>query len=180
MTPRTARHVCKSPVSRLRLLEAADMGEVDHTLLLAEFLSNLTYDDLPPEVVLQAKKSILNVLGCGIGYVRHRPAEKVFAMIQGGRDSEEASILGRSERASVENAILINGIAMTTADFDDTHLRTVNHPSGTSVAALLSWAETNHMSGKDFLLAFVCGLEVQCAVANAVVPAHYRDGWHVF
>ena len=156
-----------------------NMDAVDHTLRLAEFLSKLTYDDLPPQVIVQAKKSVLNALGCGIGYARHAPAEKVFAVIQSGHSCEDATILGRHERASVENAILINGIAMTTADYDDTHLRTVNHPSGTSLAALLSWAETNHMSGQDFLLAFVCGVEVQCAVGNAISPAHYRDGWYV-
>lgn len=167
-------------MTRRGLVDTADMGDVDHTLLLAEFLSKLTYDDLPPDVVLQAKKSILNVIGCGLGYARHGPAEKAFTMIQSRQESNEATILGRNERASVENAMLINGIAMTTADFDDTHLRTVNHPSGTSVAALLSWAETETLTGKDFLLAFVCGLEVQCAVANTVVPAHYRDGWYVF
>lgn len=153
------------------------MGEVDHTLLLAEFLSNLTYDDLPSQVITQAKKSLLNSLGCGLGYARHGPAQKAFSMISGGRSCEEATILGRKQRTSVENAILVNGIALTTADYDDTHLKTVIHPSGTPLAALLSWSEVNHISGKDFVLAFVCGVEAQCAVGNAVSPAHYRDGW---
>lgn len=153
------------------------MDEVDHTLLLAEFLSNLTYDDLTPQIITQAKKSLFNSLGCGLGYARHGPAEKAFSMIEGGRGCEEATILGRRQRTSVENAILINGIALTTADYDDTHLKTVIHPSGTPLAALLSWAEVNHISGKDFLLAFVCGVEAQCAVGNAISPAHYRDGW---
>ncbi|KAK5056172.1 hypothetical protein LTR84_012725 [Exophiala bonariae] len=155
------------------------MADVDHTFLLAEFLSGLTYEDLPSEVIQQAKKSILNALGCGLGYAQHGPAEKAFLLIQNGRSCEDATILGRRQRASVENAILINGIAMTTADYDDTHLKTVIHPSGTSLAALLSWAEVNHMAGKDFLLAFICGVEAQCAVGNAVSPAHYRDGWHI-
>ncbi|ETN43912.1 uncharacterized protein HMPREF1541_11043 [Cyphellophora europaea CBS 101466] len=155
------------------------MGEADHTLQLAEFLSRLQYDDLPPQVILQAKKSILNALACGLGYARHAPAEKVFSMIRTGQASEEATILGRQELTSIENAILINGIALTTADYDDTYLKTVIHPSGTSLAALLSWAEVNHMSGKDFLLAFVCGVETQIAVGNVVSPSHYHDGWHI-
>jgi len=153
------------------------MGEVDHTLLLAQFLSNLTYEDLTPHVISQATKSLFNSLGCGLGYARHGQAEKAFSMIADGRPCEDATILGRQQRASVENAILINGIALTTADYDDTHLKTVIHPSGTPLAALLSWAEVNHISGQDFLLAFVCGVEAQCAVGNAISPAHYRDGW---
>jgi len=116
------------------------MGEVDHTLLLAQFLSNLTYEDLTPHVISQATKSLFNSLGCGLGYARHGQAEKAFSMIADGRPCEDATILGRQQRASVENAILINGIALTTADYDDTHLKTVIHPSGTPLAALLSWA----------------------------------------
>ncbi|KEF59442.1 uncharacterized protein A1O9_04286 [Exophiala aquamarina CBS 119918] len=155
------------------------MGEVDHTLLLAEFLSKLTYEDLTQQVIIQAKKSMFNSLGCGLGYAQHGPAEKAFSMIQAGRARGEATILGRKERTGVEHAILINGIALTTADYDDTHLKTVIHPSGTPLAALLSWAEVNHISGKEFLLAFICGVEAQCAVGNAISPAHYRDGWHI-
>jgi aconitate decarboxylase len=150
---------------------------VDHTFRLATFLSELRYQDLPTPVVEQAKKSILNVLGCGLGYALHGPATKALAVIQSRRQPPEATVIGRKERTSLENAALVNGIALTTADFDDTHLKTVIHPSGTPVAALLAWADLNHMSGEEFLLAFICGLETECAVANAISPAHYRDGW---
>jgi aconitate decarboxylase len=149
----------------------------DHTLLLADFLRQQRYEDLSPEVVEQAKRSILNSLGCGLGYAVHPPAEKVFATLQSQPASENATIIGRTQRMSVENAILINGIALTTADFDDTHLKTVIHPSGTPLAALLSWAEEHHMTGKDFILSFVCGVEAQLAVGIAIHPAHYKDGW---
>jgi aconitate decarboxylase len=154
------------------------MEQVDHTLQLAEYLSNLRYKDLPSEVVLQAKKSLLNALGCGLGYALHPQAEKVFSVIRNDKRCPDATIIGRSERTSSENAALINGVAMTTADYDDTHLRTVIHPSGTPVAALLSYSEANHISGENFLLAFICGVEAQCAVGNALGPAHYRDGWY--
>lgn len=154
------------------------MEQVDHTLQLAEYLSNLRYKDLPSEVVLQAKKSLLNALGCGLGYALHPQAEKVFSVIRNDKRCPDATIIGRSERTSSENAALINGVAMTTADYDDTHLRTVIHPSGTPLAALLSYSEGNRISGENFLLAFVCGVEAQCAVGNALGPAHYRDGWY--
>ncbi|KAJ9604228.1 hypothetical protein H2200_011062 [Cladophialophora chaetospira] len=155
------------------------MGQVDHTFKLANYLANLTYDDLPPQVIDQAKKSILNSLGCGIGYCLHGPAEKAFSIIQEDGNGTTATLLGRRQRASIDNAVLINGIALTTADYDDTHLKTVIHPAGTSLAALLSWGEAYHMSNRDFILAFVCGVETQCAVGNAISPSHYAQGWHV-
>ncbi|KIX92783.1 uncharacterized protein Z520_11446 [Fonsecaea multimorphosa CBS 102226] len=152
------------------------MATVDHTAKLAHFLSHLAYEDLPDRVVEQAKCGILNSLGCGLGSSRASSTQKVFPLI---KQADQASLLGRVERASVEDAALLNGIALTAADYDDTHLRTVIHPSGTPLAALFSWAEHHHLSGKEFLLAFVCGVEAQCAVGNAVSPGHYRDGWHI-
>ncbi|KIW22563.1 uncharacterized protein PV07_10849 [Cladophialophora immunda] len=152
------------------------MAVVDHTAKLARFLSQLDYEDLPEQVVEQAKRGILNSLGCGLGSSQVSSTQKVLGLI---KQADQASLLGRVERASVEDAALLNGIALTAADYDDTHLRTVIHPSGTPLAALFSWAEHHHLSGKEFLLAFVCGVEAQCAVGNAISPGHYRDGWHI-
>ncbi|OAP57120.1 hypothetical protein AYL99_07857 [Fonsecaea erecta] len=152
------------------------MAVEDHTDTLACFLSQLKYEDLPEQVVEQAKRGILNSLGCGLGSSRAPSTQKVFALV---KHADQASLIGRFERACVEDAALLNGIALTAADYDDTHLRTVIHPSGTPLAALFSWAEHHHLSGKEFLLAFVCGVEAQCAVGNAISPGHYRDGWHI-
>ncbi|KAI1627304.1 hypothetical protein EDD37DRAFT_257926 [Exophiala viscosa] len=154
--------------------------DIDHTLRLATFLSQLKYEDLQPEVINHAKLSILNSLGCGIGSSLARPALKVSsAVLRPDESCLDAAIIGQSRRARLEDAVLINGVALTTADYDDTHLKTVVHPSGTPLAALLSWAEVHHLPGKDFILAFICGVEAQCAVANAISPGHYRDGWHI-
>lgn len=153
------------------------MDKIDHTFKLAKFLAHLKYDDLPPQVIDQARKSILNALGCGIGYSLHAPASKTLSVLQRDLESTDATILGRRQRTSVDNAVLLNGISLTTADYDDTHLKTVIHPSGTPLAALLSWAEVHHISGKDFILAFLSGVEAQCAVGNAISPSHYAQGW---
>jgi len=154
------------------------MDPEDHTFKCAAFLAHLNYEDLPEDVIEQAKKSILNSLGCGLGSAQASPSQKVLSTIlEKHAAPKEAIIIGRRQRTSVENATLLNGVALTCADYDDTHLRTVIHPSGTPLAALLSWGEKNHMSGKDLILAFVCGVEAQCAVGNAISPSHYRDGW---
>ncbi|KAJ9621102.1 hypothetical protein H2204_011996 [Knufia peltigerae] len=159
------------------------MDSVDHTFKLADFLARLNYDQLPREVIEQAKRSVLNALGCGLGSCHASPATKAIKALLSSntttQTNEECTILGHRERTSFDTAVMVNGISITTADYDDTHLRTVIHPSGTPLAALLSWAEMHPMSGKDFILAFVAGLETQCAVGNALGPSHYKDGWHI-
>ena len=77
------------------------------------------------------------------------------------------------------HASLMNGISSHVFDFDDTHLKTVIHPAGPVVSALLALAEHRPMSGRDFLTSMVMGIEAECRIGNAVYPAHYDRGWHI-
>ncbi len=66
-------------------------------------------------------------------------------------------------------------------DYDDTHLDTIIHPTGPVASALLAVAEWKQgpVSGKDFLLALIVGIEVECKLGLAVWPEHYDIGWYV-
>jgi 2-methylcitrate dehydratase PrpD len=69
----------------------------------------------------------------------------------------QATLLGRGEKLDVLHAALLNGIGSHVFDFDDTHLKTVIHPSGPVASALLSLAEHRPMSGAQFLHASFWG-----------------------
>jgi 2-methylcitrate dehydratase PrpD len=92
---------------------------------------------------------------------------------------QHAAILGRRERTDMLNAALLNGISSHTFDFDDTHLRTVIHPAGPVASALVSIAQTQGVSGRDFMAAMIVGIEVECRIGNSVYPEHYDVGWHI-
>src|SRR5688500_1109007 len=77
------------------------------------------------------------------------------------------------------SAALMNGITSHTFDFDDTHLKTVIHPSGPVASAILALAERRRVSGAEFLHAFILGVEVECRIGNSVYPEHYDVGWHI-
>ena len=49
------------------------------------------------------------------------------------------------------HAALVNGISSHVLDFDDTHLKTVIHPGGPVIPALLVLAERQPISGREFL-----------------------------
>lgn len=160
----------------------SDLKPQDETLALATFLSELIYEQLPAEVIEHAKACILNALGCALGSANAEPRRKaiealIFDKIERLGVSQGATVIGRGERVDVQTAAFLNGVAITTSDYDDTHLRTVIHPSGTPLAAILPWAEVHHLSGKEVILALVVGIEAQCAVGNAISPSHYADGW---
>ena len=91
----------------------------------------------------------------------------------------EASILGRSERVDIFQAALLNGATSHTFDFDDTHIKTVIHPSAPVLPAILALAEHQPVSGRDFLHAFILGVEAECRIGNSIFPNHYDAGWHI-
>jgi 2-methylcitrate dehydratase PrpD len=149
------------------------------TKILAQFVVDSRYVDIPDMVRHEAKRSVLNWLGCAVGASRHEGIDIALAALAAFSGPAQASVLGRSERLDIMHAALLNGISSHMFDFDDTHLKTVIHPSGPVASALLALAEYRPMSGADFLHAFILGVEVECRIGNAVYPSHYDVGWHI-
>lgn len=71
----------------------------------------------------------------------------------------------------------INGIAGHVDDYDDTHLATIIHPTGTVASALLAVAEwKGPFTGTEFLTALIAGIEAELKLGLAVWPQHYDIG----
>ena len=92
---------------------------------------------------------------------------------------QRVTLFGRTERLDPLGAAFINAIAGNLLDYDDTHLRTVIHPTAPVAPAALALAEQRGLSGADLLHAFILGAEIECRIGNAVSPGHYARGWHI-
>ena len=149
------------------------------TKTLAKFLVSHRAADVPQKVRHEAARSFLNWAGCAVGGSRHETVENALAALSAFSGPKEATVLGRGDRLDVMLAALMNGITSHTFDFDDTHLKTVIHPSGPVASALLALAERKRISGADFLHAFILGVEAECRIGNSVYPEHYDVGWHI-
>src|SRR5258706_3383196 len=149
------------------------------TKTLARFVVESRDTDIPRKVRHEAARSILNWLGCAVGGCRHETIDRALAALTPFCGPAQATVLGRGERLDIMHAALINGISSHVFDFDDTHLKTVIHPSGPVASALLALAEPRAMSGAELMHAFILGVEVECRIGNAVYPSHYDVGWHI-
>src|SRR5690349_3898510 len=149
------------------------------TRTLARFVVEHDAATLPQEIKHEAARSFLNWVGCAVGASRHETVECALAALSEFSGPAEATVLGRSDRLDIMLAALMNGITSHTFDFDDTHLKTVIHPSGPVASAILALAERRPISGADFLHAFILGVEVECRIGNSVYPEHYDVGWHI-
>lgn len=149
------------------------------TRLLARYGVASRFDTLPAPVVHEAKRALLNWAGCAIGASAHPTVEIAWKALRPFAGAAQATLLGRCERTDILHAALVNGISSHVLDFDDTHPDTLVHPSGPVASAVLALAELRSASGRDLINAFVAGVEVECRIARAVLPAHYDIGWHI-
>ena len=149
------------------------------TRTLARFVIEHDARTVPDNVRHEAARSFLNWVGCAVGACRHETVERALAALKPFSGAAQATVLGRGDRLDVMTAALMNGITSHTFDFDDTHLKTVIHPSGPVASAILALAERTPVGGADFLHAFILGVEVECRIGSAVYPEHYDVGWHI-
>ena len=149
------------------------------TRLLGRFVAEHPSAGWGADVEREALRTLRNWLACAIGASRHPAVDVALAAVAELATSEQASILGRSDRVDMASAALVNGIASHLFDFDDTHLRTIIHPAGPVASAALALAENSGTSGRVLLDALVLGVEVECRVGNAIYPDHYDRGWHI-
>lgn len=155
------------------------MAEDAVTLQLARFLAESRPGDVPEPVRHEAKRAVLNFFGCALGGCREAAVEGALAAIAPYAGAPQATLIGRSERLDMLHAALINAMGANVLDFDDTHLRTVIHPSAPVAAAVFALAEQRPLSGEALLHAFVLGVEAECRIGNSVSPGHYARGWHI-
>lgn len=157
------------------------------TRTVADFIGSARLDAFPAEALETGKRCIIDGLGVMLaGSIQ--PAASIVAQLAAASAAKgEATTFGRQpSRTSAALAALVNGTAGHALDWDDTQLATsadrifglLTHPTVPPLVAALAIGEREKVSGRDFLEAFLTGFEVECKIAEAIDPAHYKQGFH--
>lgn len=146
---------------------------------LAGFVASARFDAIPPAVVHQAKRSLVNILATAFAGCREPAIDRMLAVQSRFSPGGSATLLGRPETTDLSLACLLNGMAANIHDFDDTHPPTIIHPSAPVAPAVIALAQERPMAGAELLRAFAVGAEITCRIGNAVMPSHYSRGWHI-
>jgi 2-methylcitrate dehydratase PrpD len=152
---------------------------MNETRILARFITDSRWSDIPQNIRHEAKRALLNGIGCAIGGCRDQTVERALAALTPFSGPGNATLLGLRQKLDILNAALVNGLSSNILDFDDTHMKSIIHPTVPIAAA--AWAMTQHrtVTGAELLHAFILGVEAACRVGNAVSPEHYAAGWHI-
>ena len=155
---------------------------------VAEFVVNLKFADIPADALELGKKSILD----GLGLALSGSKAETWGLIQeyvksfGFPPRNGAAVLGSAVRLPARFAAFANGVAIHVDDYDDTQLASAQdrvygllvHPTVCVLPAALATVEVEGKSGKDLLVAYQAGVEMECKIAEAISPRHYEDGFH--
>jgi 2-methylcitrate dehydratase len=142
---------------------------------LAGYASSLSYDDLGGTVIREAKKRLLDAVGCAVGAYGEGPVKAARRLAARGYPGSASTILGTRKKTTPDMATFVNGLMVRYFDFNDTYLsKEPGHPSD-NIPACLATAEMEARSGKDLLLAMVIAYEIQCRLCDAANLRH--RGW---
>jgi 2-methylcitrate dehydratase PrpD len=157
------------------------------TSYVGRFVVETKYEDIPSDVIELGKKSILDGLGLALagsradtGAICRRYLERLGTCVG------KATVIGSGLKALPRFAAWTNGVSIHADDFDDTQLSAAKdrvygllvHPTVPVLPPLLALAEGQGLTGRQFMLAYHTGVEVECKIAEAISPRHYQDGFH--
>lgn len=92
---------------------------MQYTRLLGKYASELKYEDLPAEVIEQAKKITLHTIAVAIASMNVPTAQKAVEMVRRKGGTPEATVWGTDLKVPVEEAGFANGTTADTLDWED-------------------------------------------------------------
>ncbi len=140
---------------------------------LAAEAKGLTFRELPPEVVHQVKRSMVDTLGCGFGGYLSEPSQIIQSLIKEMNGPAESTVFGSGLKTSCLYATLANGVMARYLDYMDRSFLTKearDHAGhhGECVPPILAVGERQHSTGQEVITAVVLAYELLNKIFDSV------------
>lgn len=145
----------------------------------ADFILRTHYDHLKPEVISQAKKLILDLVGVSLaGYKLMEFPRMVVDYIKSLGGTPEATVFQTKKKFPAIHAVFANAACAHALDMDDGHRFAALHPGTVIVPAALAAAELSKANTRELMTGIVVGYEVMIRVGMAINPSSLNRGFH--
>ena len=142
---------------------------MDSIGLFVKHVNQIDYNDLPPAVIENTKKLIVDSIGTGVAGQYAPGCIEALEVVKAWQGSPEATVLLSNFRCPAPWAGMLNSIFMHALDFDDTLDESAHHGNVSVLPAAMAVAEAKGgVSGKDLICAVALGLDVSCRVALSI------------
>jgi 2-methylcitrate dehydratase PrpD len=146
---------------------------------IAAHIAGTTFDDLPPEAVRGARRSLLDALGVTLAASRLGEGVRPFVdLVLADGGTPLSTVIGFGRRVPPGAAALANGAMAHALDFEDTHDGALVHPNAQTIPAVLALAETRPTSGREVLTAIAVGCDLVCRLGLALREDPAVRGWY--
>jgi len=145
---------------------------------MAQWALDLKFEDIPEVSVWEAKRFLLDSMGCALAAVKNEDMEAMFRFTEKLGGTPEASVIGRDFKTNASNAALMNCLLTRAMDYNDIYWEEdPSHPSDL-IGAALAAGEVNGKNGKEVLEAIVVNYELMLRWCHAAHPGVREIGWH--
>jgi 2-methylcitrate dehydratase len=144
----------------------------------AKFALRLKYKDIPSEALKEAKRFLLDSVGCALSALDNKDMQAAFHYIQDLGGEKQATIFGWGLKTNLPLATLMNSLLIRARDYNDIYWeQDPSHPSDI-IPAALSTGEFMKKNGKEVLVGIVLAYELEMRLCQAAYPGVREIGWH--
>jgi 2-methylcitrate dehydratase PrpD len=136
------------------------------TKKFVNFAADTKYEDLPQEVVHEAKRTILDTFGCALAALDTDKSKIAVQLAERMGGEPEATIIGRGKKYSVWGAAFANAESVNALDYDCG--AGPPHAPPMLIPPSLALAESVGASGKDLILSYAVAAEVSTRIASVL------------
>ena len=145
---------------------------------MSRWAAGLSYAQLSQEAVYQAKRFLLDSVGCALGGYQQHDVKIALAVLDEIAGRGLATVIGTGKRVDPVSASLANGLMIRCMDYNDIYWKQdPSHPSDIFPAALAG-CERAKSDGKELIIGIVLGHEFEMRFCEAAFPGIRERGWH--
>jgi len=148
------------------------------TATISRWAAGLEYEQLSQDAVYQAKRFLLDSVGCALGGYQQHDVKIALEVLEEIAGRGPATVIGTGKKVDAVSASLANGLMIRCMDYNDIYWKQdPSHPSDIFPAAM-ACCERGRSGGKELIVGFVLGHEFEMRFCEAAFPGIRERGWH--
>ena len=148
------------------------------TATLSQWAAELKFDHLSSDAVYQAKRFLLDSLGCALGGFQQHDVKIALQVLEETAGAGPATVVGTGRKLDVVSAALANALMIRCMDYNDIYWKQdPSHPSDIFPAAL-ACGERAGADGRELIVGLALGHEFEMRFCEAAFPGIRERGWH--
>ncbi len=145
---------------------------------MSKWAANLKFEDLSKDAIYQAKRYLLDSVGCALGGYQQHDVIIALEVLREVAGHGKCTVIGSGETMDAVSASLANGLMIRCMDYNDIYWKQdPSHPSDIFPAAMAA-CERSGSTGHELIVGFVLGHEFEQRFCEAAFPGIRERGWH--